>query len=216
MNAGSRFARWPHGDPRVLAREILANPRFHGVTTAHKPAPNPLERAFAWIGDRLNAVVHAIAHVLGAANGAGALVGFLVLAAGVLLLAYLVFRGVDALIRGRSARRSRTAAAVTRANDDATSAQLWEGALQAALRGRYRAAAALAFLSAIRALDEDGRIAYDPARTPGEYRRLVRDPAFEALARDAVRALFGQAEPSAELFDRMRTNYRSFFEAVSA
>ena len=46
-----------------------------------------------------------------------------------------------------------------------------------------------------------------PARTPGEWRRAVRDPAFDALARDAVVALFGNRGVDAALVTRMRASY---------
>ena len=61
--------------------------------------------------------------------------------------------------------------------------------------------------SALRALDERGRVRYDAARTPGEWRRAVRDPAFDALARDAVVALFGNRGADAALVARMRESY---------
>ncbi|HEY6236828.1 MAG TPA: hypothetical protein VIW69_17135, partial [Candidatus Elarobacter sp.] len=57
------------------------------------------------------------------------------------------------------------------------------------------------------ALDERGRVRYDAARTPGEWRRMVRDPAFDALARDAVVALFGNRGADAALVTRMRESY---------
>ncbi|HTD36799.1 MAG TPA: DUF4129 domain-containing protein, partial [Candidatus Limnocylindrales bacterium] len=61
--------------------------------------------------------------------------------------------------------------------------------------------------SAQRALDERGRVRFDPARTPGEWRRAVRDPSFDALARDAVIALFGDRGADAALVTRMREAY---------
>jgi hypothetical protein len=50
-------------------------------------------------------------------------------------------------------------------------------------------------------------VRYDAARTPGEWRRAVRDPAFDALARDAVVALFGNRAADAALVARMRDAY---------
>jgi hypothetical protein len=72
-------------------------------------------------------------------------------------------------------------------------------------------AAGLIFLSAVRALDERGRLPYDPARTPGEYRRLVRDPVFDAFAVDAVTAVFAADEPGVDLYERMYGSYDRFF-----
>jgi hypothetical protein len=50
-------------------------------------------------------------------------------------------------------------------------------------------------------------VRFDAARTPGEWRRAVRDPAFDALARDAVVALFGDRGADASLVTRMRESY---------
>jgi hypothetical protein len=86
----------------------------------------------------------------------------------------------------------------------------------AARAGRYRAAAALLFVAAERELDAAGRVAYDPARTPGELLALVRDPVFDILAGDAVVALFAADEPAADLFARMSANYDRLFGALTA
>ena len=84
---------------------------------------------------------------------------------------------------------------------------LFGRALAAAAERRHHEAAALLWASALRALDEGGRVRFDPARTPGEWRRAVRDPHFDALARDAVVALFGDRGADAALVERMREEY---------
>jgi len=67
----------------------------------------------------------------------------------------------------------------------------------------------------LRTLDEMGRIAYDASRTPGEYRRLVRDASFDSIARDAVVALFATAEPTPALFARMREADERFIAGIA-
>jgi hypothetical protein len=111
--------------------------------------------------------------------------------------------------------RTRAAAAAVPFGDvgEQHSEALRAAALAAARGGRYREAAALLFRSAVRALDERGRVAYDAARTPGEYRRLVRDPLFDRLAGDTEVALFAPAEPSGDLFERMNRTYERLFDA---
>ena len=101
--------------------------------------------------------------------------------------------------RGRPHRRAR--------RRDADAKTLLARALEAAAAGRHHDAAALLWASALRALDERGRVRYDPARTPGEWRREVRDPSFDVLARDAVVALFGDRGADAALVARMREAY---------
>jgi len=93
-----------------------------------------------------------------------------------------------------------------------SAAALRLAAIAAARAGRGRAAAALLFGAAARALDEGGRVGFDPARTPGEYRRLVNEPAFDAFAADAVVAQFAAGEPRADVFERMLRMYDRMFE----
>ena len=104
----------------------------------------------------------------------------------------------------RTARSARSAEAL---GEDADARTLLARALDAASAGRHHEAAALLWASALRALDERGRVRYDAARTPGEWRRAVRDPDFDALARDAVVALFGDRGADAALVARMRETY---------
>ena len=192
---------WPHGDPRAVAKAILAVRRYHA---ADHPAPKSLwdllwEAVGAW-WDRLMAPV---GHVLG--NGLlTQIVGTLVLIA---VLIFLAFVAVYFVRPYASARRVRFVAASVVLASGGSAATLRALALAAAAEGRYHDAAALLWASALRALDELGRVRYDAARTPGEWRRTVRDPAFDALTRDAVVALFGDHGADAALVARMESAY---------
>jgi hypothetical protein len=65
----------------------------------------------------------------------------------------------------------------------------------------------LLFVSALRALDERGRLAFDPARTAGEARRALRDRDFDDLAREGTSAIFAADAATAERFARMNAAY---------
>ena len=194
-------AAWPHGDPREIARGILADPRFH--VPAEKNSPS----WWSWLLDELgkwwNRLWEPLRNAIGNQWLAHA-IGITVLVVVLAFLAFVIVRFARGLRVRRPARTSVTASALPAEADART---LFALALAAAAEGRHHDAAALLWSSALRALDERGRIRYDAARTPGEWRRAVRDPAFDALARDAVIALFGDRGADASLVARMRDAY---------
>jgi hypothetical protein len=202
---------WPRGDPRDVIRAIVADPRYVHATPAHPAQASWFDMLRDWLGALVRSLLHGIDRALGADNAFDSAIGFAVIAAALALLAW----GSFILVRsyGRVPRRSTPAQAPIARGAAQSSAALRAAALSAARGQRYREAAALLFVSALRVLEERGRLAYDPARTPGEYRRLVRDPVFDALADDAVVAVFAAVEPSAELFERMHGTYERFLAA---
>jgi Na+-transporting methylmalonyl-CoA/oxaloacetate decarboxylase gamma subunit len=194
-------AAWPHGDPRDVARSVLADPRFHLA------AETPSRPWWSWLLDELGKwwnrlwepLVNAVGNQwLARAIGIGILV---------IVLAFLVYVIVRFARRVRIRRAERAPVTTTALAAEGDARTLFALALAAAAEGRHHDAAALLWSSALRALDERGRIRYDAARTPGEWRRAVRDPAFDALARDAVIALFGDHGADALLVARMRDAY---------
>ncbi len=195
---------WPHGDPRAVARSVLLDPRFHAAA-----ASRPHRTLADVIGDAIRAVWDALTRPLQHLVGNRAIstaVGTAVLVAVVAGLVYVAVRFTrDAAARRRIVR----AAGVTPTllDDELDAAALHARALDALAAGRLREAAALFWAAALRVLDERGRVRYDPSRTPGEWRRVVRDPVFDALARDAVVALFGDRDVDAALLARMRDSY---------
>ena len=192
---------WPHGDPRDLARAILAGPHY-------RVAPEAAGRAWwEYLWDGIRVAWDRLVGPIGKAIGnelVSTIVGTIVLIAA---LAFLVFVVVRFVRPYRVATIRRTVPGPSPLADEPDARALRERALVAAAEGRHRDAAALLWASALRALDERGEVRYDPSRTPGEWRRAVRDPAFDALARDAVLALFGDRPVDATLVARMRTAY---------
>ncbi len=200
---------WPHGDPREIARSIVADPRFHVAAQPTEP-PSLLDVAWRWIVDFLRGLLHAVDRALGARTPFEYAIGVAVIVVALALLGFGVYVAVRSIARD-TRRRSPNGTTVAAEGSPQRAAALRAAAFAAAAERRFRAATGLLFAAATRALDERGRLIYDAARTPGEYRRLVRDPRFDALASDAVLALFAQAEPPESLFARMNNSYDQFF-----
>jgi hypothetical protein len=200
-------AVWPHGDPRDVARAVLADPRYRGA------APAPAGQTW-WdyllqpLRSLWRAFIASLGHVFGNDN-VTTLVGYAILFAVLVFLMVVLLRFARRVdwSRWRGAGRAAAGYPAAALHEDADAATLRARALAAAAEGRYHDAAALLWASALRALDERGRVRYDAARTPGEWRRAVGDPAFDALARDAVTALFGGRAVDAALVERMRAAY---------
>lgn len=194
-------APWVHGDPVAVARAILREPRFRRAT--EPPAqPSWWDRLLDWVGSLWHRLVASMHHLRGGERIAD-VIGTLVLVAVLCAFAVIAVRYVR-----RTARLAppRTTVAADALDDTLDAAALRAHAADAAGAGRFRDAAALLWTSALRALDERGRVRYDAARTPGEWRRAVRDPEFDLLARDAVAALFAGAADAA-LVARMSDAY---------
>ena len=193
---------WPHGDPRDVAHRVLAERGFH-VAPQRPGDKSWLDLLLEALDALWRRVTDPLQHVLGNQTLTTA-VGLAVLVALLVFVAIVVMRFAR---RSRAAKAMRTRPDAFALGDDADARTLFARALAAAAAGRHHDAAALLWASALRALDERGRVRYDAARTPGEWRRAVRDPAFDALARDAVVALFGDRGVDAALVTRMRESY---------
>jgi hypothetical protein len=199
-------AVWPHGDPRDVVRAIVADPRFHGTTSSLPPGPTLPERIMAWLAARLGDVMHAIGHVLGARTPLNVAIGFIVLALTAAVVVVLAVRFVR--LPARPLRSSNTGVAF---EGTVTSAELVAQALTAARNERWHDAASALARAALHALDERGRLRFDPARTPGEARRLLHDAAFDAFEREATTALFAEHAATPERFARLRATYADAF-----
>ena len=196
---------WPHGDPRDVVRAIVADPRFHGSTSSGAPAPGPIDRILGWLGQRLGDLLHAIGHVLGARTPLNLAIGAIVLIVVAAALAFLIARFL------RLPARRQRAAAGTALDRAFTSGDLIAQALVHARAQRWRAAASALARAALHELDERGRLRFDPARTPAEARRLLRDPAFDAFEREATTALFAAGAATPERFARLQATYAAAF-----
>lgn len=194
---------WPHGDPDAVARRLLAEPRFRDALT-----PPGAKSWWEYVLEAIGRWWHQLTGGLGKVFGNGAvatIVGALILIAVILALTWVIWRIVRRPA-GR-ARRFASAAEIERLGRQADAAGLRDAAQRAYEAGRYRDAAALFWSAALRCLDERGSVRYDPARTPGEWRRAVRNAAFDAFARDAVVALFSPSGVDAALAARMRDGF---------
>jgi hypothetical protein len=198
---------WP-SDPDALARAILTDTRFGGFPSGPRQ-PSLWDQFVKWALDRLRDFLGPLVHALSGTGPQSALLGAALLITGGAALIYLLVRAIEwfafrtAARRGDVQRRALIPAA--------SAAELRARARAAAAAGVYRDAAGLLFAAALRALDESGRHAYDAALTPGEYRRAVRDPFFDVLAREATVALFATVEPDAGLVARMERAYDGLF-----
>jgi hypothetical protein len=194
---------WPHGDPRDIVQAILADPAYAPASEPSAARESLIARALHWIGQHLRDFFHAVGHVLGVASGQATLIGALVVLASIPLIIVGIFRLVDRWVKRRpSQRRARRVAAAAASRRRGRDEWL-ELARAAAREERWRDASAALVGAMLASLDASGRLPYDPARTPGEARRLLRDPAFDAFARDADLALFADHAATAERFDRM-------------
>jgi hypothetical protein len=194
---------WPHGDPREVAHQILTDPRF--ALAAQRPAEKSwLEYLYDALRDLWHKLTDPLNHLTGNPR-LTAIIGYAVLVVIALLLGIVIVHVATRFAVRRIPGGARAVPGTAALDSDART--LLARALDAASAGRHHEAAALLWASALRALDEHERVRFDPSRTPGEWRRLVRDASFDAFARDAVDALFGERGADAALVARMRDAY---------
>jgi len=198
---------WPNGDPRDVAHAIVGEPRFRGVTAPAASGPTLVERVLAWAGDRLHDLFGGIGRALGSSNALGGLLVLVLLLAIAVAVVWLIVRFVRLPGRRHRARKFATAAL----EPERTSAQLLAQARRAAAEERWHEAASALVRAALLALDETGRLRFDPARTAGEARRLLHDADFDAFEREATPALFADGAATPERFARLREAYARTF-----
>jgi hypothetical protein len=215
---------WPHGDPNALVKDILAQPDYR--TSAHEvvaaPQPPLWETLWNWFVDHvLRPLFHPLAGAFKATQGVGTVVGVVLIVAFVLLVAFLVYRLILAFVRAGT-RPKRGSWSGTALEERRPSYAWRELARRAAATGDYRMAVAALFSAALAALDERAIVAFDGARTPGEYRRLVRGarrdaaPPFDDLAARFVRAAYAEAETGPNDFAEADRAYAAFEPALAA
>lgn len=132
----------------------------------------------------------------------------LLVAAGLAILGYLLW---STLMRMEARGAIATPAARSAApNARARSAAEWEDeARRAAGQGRYREAAVALYQALLLRLEAAGAVRYDPAKTPGDYRREARrDPraagALTAFLRGFEPAVFGGRALDGDGYERLR------------
>jgi hypothetical protein len=187
----------PHEIAPTLA-SILAQPAFHEQESATEAQVRKSlwERFGEWLANMLDRLFSGL---FGAAS-ATPLVGRAIAAITIALIAFLVllvaYRFARYLIGRRRGRLPDDAGEVLPAI--ARAAELYARAREAAAQRRYALAISLVFRAGLMHLDQSGLVAYDPARTAGEYRRAVRRTRakaadkFDDLARTFTLATYAE------------------------
>jgi hypothetical protein len=215
---------WPRGDPNVVAERVLADSAYRSVrpAAAVPPRPSLLGDALKWTWHHLIApLLHPLAHALAATRGAGTVTGFILVAAALLGLAFVAFRFALALAAGPASAGRRSGPG--RALEFARGASEWRALARAfAGQGEYARAIAALFSAALAELDERAVVAFDAARTPGEYRRLVRRARaaaatpFDELSERFNRALYAADPPAAAEYAAAERALAALAPALSA
>lgn len=158
---------------REAVREVYLRPEFR-----------PPERDFGdWVMDQVARFVSWLGSLLGGVRGLEASAPFLfwtivvVLVASLLaVVAHLVWTAVSA---GRAPRRAKRRETPDAAPGRPRGAVDWEEeARRLAAAGRWREAAMALYAALLLRMDARDLLRFDPAKTPGDYRREVRkDPA---------------------------------------
>lgn len=219
------MTHWPHGDPDAVAREVLAGSayRHSPLENAHPPPQAWWEPLWGWFLDHvvkplLAPLAHALVGAAGSGLGGAVVTGFVAVSLG--LLAFVAYRLATAFVRiphaarGVAGRRS-----LAPARDDTA----WRAlAREAATRGDFSRAIGYIFAAALALLDERAVVAFDAARTPGEYRREVRRermPAassFDDLAAGFMRASYAAEPPDAGDYAAVVAAFDRFEPALRA
>jgi uncharacterized protein DUF4129 len=177
-------------DVGATVKKILSDPAY---AVAH--AAPPQQQKESWLEILLKRLAELWSKFLGRAAASGStsvalgdIIAIIAVAAAAAALVYLIVRVALMLVARRARQRGeeRIGAEIETPGDPDAS---YAAARLAASEGSYGRAVALLFQAALVVLDRSGRVAYDPARTAGEYRRAVRQTdaraasPFDELAR---------------------------------
>ncbi|HEX6369560.1 MAG TPA: DUF4129 domain-containing protein [Longimicrobium sp.] len=136
-------------------------------------------------------------------------IGVLV-AAALAIIGYLLWSTLLGMAERGSVAHPSPAGRAAAPNARARTAAEWEEeARRAAAAGRYREAAMALYQALLLRLEAAGAVRYDPAKTPGDYRREARrDPrasgALAAFLRGFEPAVFGGRALDGEGYERLR------------
>jgi len=215
------LARFPQGDPDVVVRDVLGQPQFREAvpTTATPPQPTILQLIWQWVYDHAIAPLFAkLGSALGASPALASAIGI-----GAILVALVALVVVVQRVLARRVRADNAGADVHVLLPTERDAASWVAfARAAAANGDFATAIAALFAAALVTLDARAIVAFDAARTPGEYRRLVRlerppaADAFDALASLFVRARYARETPDAGAYGEAADAYARFVPPASA
>jgi len=176
-------------DPGITARAILSTaPYLQGPDAKpQRRAATPWQIFKAWLARRIDRIFAGLLQAVSASPRAGDLLAVALGAAAAGALTVALWRLTLRLKLGRRRLRHWDGGQVMASPPDAEA--LRGQSLAAAERGQYPQAIALLFQSCLLNLDRSGSVAYDQARTAGQYTAAVRSavparaPAFDTLAR---------------------------------
>ncbi len=216
---------WPHGDPDAVVARVLADPAYASSrpTTAQKPQESLWQIAWNWLVDHvIRPLFHPVAHALASSRSFATIAGFVLVALALCGLGYVVFRLLLAFVRDPNAKRTTRSGAATSLAAERSARDWRELARAAAARGDFAHAIAALFGVALAELDERALVAFDAARTPGEYRRLVRrvraraEAPFDDLTERFVRALYAPDAPARAEYEAAERALAALEPALSA
>lgn len=203
-------------------KAVLAQPAYHQAVATNnvKPSPTIWQIALDWIVDHvLRPLFRPLIEAVGHSQGVGTVIGTALIVIALGALAFLLFRLTLAFVRPALRR----GAGSSHALDAARTREDWLAiAREAAARGEFGRAIAALFAAALAALDDRAVVAFDPARTPGEYRRMVRrslgvaSASFDALAECFVRAAYAPEVAVRSDFEAASRAFADFEPLVSA
>ncbi len=201
-------------------RDVLAQPQFRDAvpTTATPPQPTILQLLWQWVYDHAIAPLFAkLGSALGASPALASAVGI-----GAILVALVALGVVVQRLLANRVRADATDAPAQGLVPTDRDAAAWVAfARAAAARGEFATAIAALFSAALVTLDARAIVAFDAARTPGEYRRLVRRErppaadAFDALATLFIRARYARETPDAGTYGEAVDAYARFAAPAS-
>jgi hypothetical protein len=199
---------------------ILAQPAYHEAESSTEAAPQKTwwDRFIEWLAGLFERLFEGVFTATASVPLLGQIIVAITIAAFAALIVWLAYLVALHLLRARRPRVDADAGELL--EQRAGSDELLTRARAAAARGEYALAISLAFRAALRRLDAGGVIAYDSARTAGEYRRAVRRscapaaPPFDELVHTFTLATYAEVPVEERDWETVDDAYVRFDPAV--
>lgn len=187
----------PQSSPAQIAEKVLSARAYQVGGAGLAPAPHETlwEKLLAFIAKLLGRILSGIFRATASTPILGQIFAVVFVLLLIAALGYLVFRLFDAFSRRRPSAQRDDGSPIPQSIDPD---ELYRCGLGAASAGRYAQAVAMIFQASLANFDRQGMVAFDPSRTPGEYRRAVRRKAaaasfdFDTIAQAFVMAAFAE------------------------
>jgi hypothetical protein len=199
---------------------ILAQPAYHEAESSKEAAPHKTwwDLFMEWLAGLFERLFDGLFTATASVPLLGQIIVAITIAAFAALIVWLAYLVALHAIRARRPRGEMDAGELL--EQRAGSDELFTRARAAAARGEYALAISLAFRAALRRLDAGGVIAYDSARTAGEYRRVVRRscapaaPPFDELVHTFTLATYAEVPVEERDWQTVDDAYVRFDPAV--